>query len=75
MKKQKVLKGIVISTKMKNTIIVEVERRVRHLLYKKSMKRTKHFAVDSQGKQVSVGDTVQIVETVPISKTKHFKLI
>lgn len=60
---------------MQNTIIVEVERRVRHPLYKKSVKRTKHIAVDSAGKHVAVGDVVHILETRPISKTKHFKLV
>lgn len=60
---------------MQNTVVVEVERRVRHPLYKKSVKRTRHFAVDSQGKHVTLGDVVKIVETIPISKTKHFKLV
>lgn len=75
MKGQKIFTGRVVSTKMQNTVVVEVERRVQHPLYKKSVKRTRHFAVDSQGKQVAFGDIVKIIETMPISKTKHFKLI
>ncbi|HLD24744.1 MAG TPA: 30S ribosomal protein S17 [Patescibacteria group bacterium] len=75
MKKQKGFIGNVISTGMKDTVVVEVERKVRHPLYRKEVKRTKHFSVDSGGKQVSVGDVVQIIETRPMSKTKHFKLV
>lgn len=69
------MKAKVISTGMQNTVIVEVERRVRHALYKKTVKRTKHIAVDVAGKRVAVGDVVHIAETRPISKTKHFKLV
>ena len=75
MKHQKTIEAKVISIRMQRTVIVEVERRVKHPLYKKAVKRTKHVAVDSLGKQVAVGDVVRIVETRPISKTKHFRLV
>lgn len=72
----KVLVGKVTSVKMQDTILVEVTRRVPHPLYKKLLKVSKQFKVDVKGQDVpEVGKTVKIVETKPISKTKHFKLL
>lgn len=71
----KILIGKVISTKMQDTVIVEVTRRVPHKLYKKLLKRSEHFKVDTKGTEVAVGKTVKIAETKPISKHKHFKVI
>lgn len=71
----KVFKGIVVSTKMQKTVIVEVMRKVVHPLYKKLLKRNKKYKVDNTGFSVSEGDRVEIVETKPISKDKHFKII
>jgi len=71
----KVLTGKVISTKMQDTVVVEVTRRVPHKLYKKLLKKSEHFQVDTKGQEVMVGKTVKIVETRPISKYKHFKVI
>jgi small subunit ribosomal protein S17 len=70
----KVLTGKVISVKMKDTVVVEISRRVPHPLYKKLLKRTKHFNADLGGHEVVIGDTVKIVETKPMSKTKYFKI-
>ena len=70
----KVLTGKIISTKMQNTVVVEVSRRVPHTLYKKLLKGNKHFNVDTAGQTVQVGDTVKIVETKPVSKTKYFAI-
>lgn len=75
MKQKKEFTGKVISIKMKQTVVVEVEHLSRHPLYKKTVKRTKHFAAHYEGSNVAVGDTVTIQETKPISKTKHFKVI
>jgi small subunit ribosomal protein S17 len=72
----KILSGKVTSIKMQDTILVEVTRRVPHPLYKKLLKKSKRFNVDVKGQDVpEVGKTVKIVETKPISKTKHFKLL
>jgi small subunit ribosomal protein S17 len=71
----KILVGKVIATKMQDTVIVEVTRRVPHPLYKKLLKRSEKFKVDIKGQEVAVGRTVRIVETKPISKDKHFKLL
>ncbi len=70
----KILTGKVISTKMQNTVVVEVSRRVPHSLYKKLLKVNKHFNVDTAGQTVQLGDTVKIVETKPMSKTKYFAI-
>lgn len=70
----KILTGVVVSTKMKNTISVEVTRKVAHPLYKKLIKRSKKFKAETMGQAVKLGDTVTIVETKPISKDKHFAL-
>lgn len=56
--------------------MVQVTRRVPHPLYKKLLRVSKQFKVDVKGQDVpEVGKTVKIVETKPISKTKHFKLL
>lgn len=70
----KVLTGKVVSTKMKDTAVVEVSRRVPHPLYKKLMKVTKKFNVALAGHEVAVGNEVKIVETKPVSKTKYFAI-
>ncbi len=70
----KILVGKVVSTKMKDTAVVEVSRRVPHPLYKKLMKVTKKFNVALNGQEVAVGNEVRIVETKPVSKTKYFAI-
>lgn len=71
----KILSGPVVSTKMKDTVIVEVLRLSRHPLYKKTVKRTKRIAAHVSNMELVVGDNVAIQETKPISKTKHFLVI
>lgn len=70
----KAFTGIVVSIAMTNTVVVEVQRRTPHPLYKKLIIRSKRYKVDPAGLTVAVGDTVKIVETRPIAKDKHFKL-
>lgn len=70
----KILEGIVVSTKMQNTVVVEVTRRTPHPLYKKLMKKSRKFKADANGITVHEGDRVRIVETKPVSKDKHFKI-
>lgn len=72
---QKTLNGIIISNKMTNTVIVEVTRRVAHPLYKKLIKKSKKFKVDSAGITLNVGDKVKIESIKPISKEKFFKVL
>lgn len=70
----KVLTGKVISVKMQKSAVVEVSRREPHPLYKKLLKKGKHFNVDTAGKNVEVGNEVRIIETKPVSKTKYFAI-
>lgn len=72
----KIFEGLVVSTKMNKTIVVEITRRTPHPLYKKLIKRSQKFNVDNSGfESVTVGDSVKIVETRPISKNKYFKVM
>ena len=72
---QKTLEGKVVSSKMQNTAVVEIFRRKPHPLYKKLLKRSKRYKVETGGLSVSVGDKVKIIETRPISKGKYFKIM
>lgn len=71
----RILSGTVVSTSMTNTIVVEITRHVPHPLYKKLMKRSKKHKVHVTDEQVTIGQLVKIIETKPISKDKHFKLL
>lgn len=71
----KVLSGVVVSTKMKDTAVVAVTRYVKHAKYKKYLKRVKKYLAHDQGNERQVGDKVMIKETRPLSKRKHFEVI
>jgi small subunit ribosomal protein S17 len=71
----KVLSGVVVSDKMKDTIVVKVTRFVKHAKYKKYYKIAKKFKAHDVGNTAKIGDKVSIRETRPISKDKHFLLI
>ncbi|MDP2651154.1 MAG: 30S ribosomal protein S17 [bacterium] len=73
--KAKTLTGIVVSDKMKDTIVVSVDRYVKHPKYEKYVRRSKKFKAHDTGNKARIGDKVTIVETKPISKDKHFRLI
>lgn len=73
--KSRVLSGVVVSTKMKDTIVVVVTRYVKHPKYKKYLKRVKRYHVHDMGNSKEMGDKVQIKETKPISKLKRFKIV
>ena len=77
MKKSKstILKGRVISDKMDKTIVVLVSRFVKHPLYGKYYRVTKKYKVHDPEKKYKIGDSVQIVETRPISKDKKFRVV
>jgi small subunit ribosomal protein S17 len=74
-KLNKVLKGIVVSDKMDKTIVVKVSRFVEHKKYGKRIKKTKKYKAHDENNEKKVGDVVEIEETKPISKDKHFKVI
>ena len=71
----KILSGTVVSDKMKDTIVVLVERYQKHPRYGKFIGRRKKFKAHDAGNTAKIGDKVRIVETRPISKDKHFKLV
>ena len=76
-KKKKVVKtmtGKVVSAKTPQTVIVGVTTTFRHPLYKKAVKKTRHFAAHNTKFEVVEGDTVTISEIKPVSKTKHFEV-
>lgn len=67
--------GVVVSDKMDKTIVVAIEQRVKHPLYKKIVKKTKKFKVHDENNEASVGDVVLIKETRHISKDKCWRLV
>ena len=67
--------GVVVSDKMEKTCVVSVVSNVKHPLYKKVVKVTKKFKVHDENNDCKIGDTVEIMETRPISKTTHFRLL
>jgi len=73
-KKIKEMSGTVVGAGMKDTISVLVSRYVKHPKYDKYIKRTKKYLAHDTGNTASVGDTVTIRETRPLSKNKHFEL-
>ncbi|MCH8981332.1 30S ribosomal protein S17 [candidate division KSB1 bacterium] len=67
--------GSVVSSKMNKSIVVSVERLVRHPLYGKYFRKTSKFMAHDEENQCQVGDTVKIVETRPLSKLKRWRLV
>ena len=67
--------GTVIRDRQDKTIIVEVERRTAHPLYKKVVKTSKRYIADDRSNEAANGDKVKIIETRPLSKTKCWRLV
>ena len=67
--------GQVVSDKMDKTIVVAIEDSVRHPLYKKTMKRTYKLKAHDENNECGIGDTVEVMETRPLSKDKRWRLI
>ena len=67
--------GIVTSNKMEKSIVVSIERKVKHGLYGKFVKKTSKFVAHDQENTCNEGDTVKIMETRPLSKNKNWRLI
>ena len=72
---KRTLTGVVVSTKMKDTIVVLTHRFVKHPKYKKFMQISKRYKAHDAGNTAKDGDKVTIVECPPISKDKHFMLV
>ena len=73
--KRKEFTGVVLSTKTAKTVIVGVTSTHRHPIYRKAVKKLRHFAVHNPEMELAVGDHVTIGEIRPVSKTKHFIIL
>jgi small subunit ribosomal protein S17 len=72
---RKIKLGVVSSNKMDKTITVKVERKVKHPLYGKFVKKSTKFHAHDDKNECSIGDTVKIMESRPMSKTKRWRLV
>jgi len=66
--------GLIVSDKMDKSVVVQVERFVKHKVYKKFMKRYKKYHAHDEKNEGRIGDTVKIIETRPLSKLKRFRV-
>ncbi len=67
--------GVVTSNKMDKSIVIAVERKVKHPKYGKFVKKTSKFVAHDEKNECNIGDTVRIMETRPLSKTKNWRLV
>ncbi|MFT5510262.1 MAG: small subunit ribosomal protein S17 [Hyphomicrobiaceae bacterium] len=72
---KRILQGTVVSDKNDKTVVVEVERRYTHPLYKKVVRRSKKYHAHDEANVAKIGDRVRIQETAPISKNKRWTLV
>jgi len=72
---KKILQGEIISNKMMKTVVVRVESKTRHPIYQKVIIRHKKYKAHNEDIKLEIGDVVEIEETRPISKDKHFRVI
>jgi len=72
---RKVREGLVISDKMAKTVVVAVEDRVQHPLYGKTIRRTHKYKAHDEANSCGVGDRVLLMETRPLSATKHWRVV
>jgi small subunit ribosomal protein S17 len=73
--RRKELTGIVVSDKMDKTLVVSIDRLIKHPLYKKRVKRVKRFKVHDENNEAKKGQKVRIMETRPLSKEKRWRLV
>jgi small subunit ribosomal protein S17 len=67
--------GVVVSDKMDKTVLVRIDRKVRHALYKKTVARSNKLAAHAEGNEAHVGDKVRVMETRPLSKSKRWRVV
>ena len=72
---RKIMRGKVISDKMEKTVVIEVERLIRHPLYEKVIRKVTRLYVDNPDNQAKAGDEIEVIETRPLSKLKRWKLL
>ena len=67
--------GVVKSNKMNKSVTVSIERKEKHTMYGKCMKKTSTFVAHDESNDCNIGDTVRIMETRPLSKTKNWRVV
>ena len=72
---RRVLQGVVVSDKMDKTVTVQVERRFKHPLYKKYIRKSKKYAAHDESNDIKVGEVVNIRECRPLSKRKKWEIV
>ena len=73
--RRKVRTGVVVSDAMDKTVLVRIDRQVRHALYGKTVRRSSKLAAHDETNDARVGDTVRVMETKPISKSKRWRVV
>ena len=73
--RRKVRTGVVVSERMDKTVLVRIDRKVRHPLYRKTVARSNKLAAHDENNDSHVGDTVRVIETRPLSKTKRWRVV
>ena len=73
--RRKVRTGVVVSDTMDKTVLVRIDRKVTHPLYKKTVRRSSKLAAHDERNEAHVGDTVRVMETRPISKSKRWRIV
>ena len=73
--RRKVRTGVVVSDKMDKTVLVRIDRQVRHSVYGKIVKRSSKIAAHDETNDAHMGDTVRVVETRPLSKSKRWRVV
>jgi small subunit ribosomal protein S17 len=74
-RRRKVRTGVVVSDKMDKTVLVRVDRQVRHALYGKTVRRSSKLAAHDEQNDAHTGDTVRVMEVRPLSKSKRWRVI
>ena len=74
MSKLKLQSGVVVSNNMDKSIVVKIERKIKHPIYKKTIKRSKKYIAHDEQNECQIGDLVQSAECRPLSKRKRFRL-
>ncbi|HIN93575.1 MAG TPA: 30S ribosomal protein S17 [Alphaproteobacteria bacterium] len=72
---RRILQGVVVGDKADKTVVVRVDRRIQHPLYKKFIRRSKKYMAHDETNTSKVGDRVQIRECRPLSKSKHWEIV
>lgn len=73
--RRKVRTGVVVSEKMDKTVLVRIDRKVRHPLYRKTVARSNKLAAHDENNDAHVGDMVRVMETRPLSKSKRWRVV